>query len=199
MRSPQERRRSSASHWLRGDAPLTWAIGVEEDVEAPLRDHPRVEALHRARRGVARVGERLLLRLLPLAVDRLEAAAGQVHLARAPRAPPARPSPWSTRGIARMALAFGVTSSPRTPSPAGDRPDEPPALVVERHRQPVDLQLRGVGDLPLPHRPEDALLELPQLLLGVGVVEAQHRHPVGEARELLRGLARPRAGWGCRG
>jgi hypothetical protein len=56
---------------------------------------------------------------------------------------------------------------------------------VEGHRQPVYLQLRDVGDLPLPDHAEDALLELPQLLRRVGVVEAQHGRPVDDGRKRL--------------
>ena len=65
---------------------------------------------------------------------------------------------------------------------------QPPLLVVERHGEPVDLQLGDVGQLALADHPEDPLLELPELGLAVGVVEAEHRHAVAEARELLRRL-----------
>ncbi len=158
--------------------------GIEEDVEAALRDDARVEALHRAGRRVPRVGERLLLRLLPLAVDGLEAGPRQVDLAarlelrRHVRALQHERYRADRPRVGRHVVAPDAVS-------ARHRPGEAAAFVVQRHRQPVDLQLRGVGDLPLPHHPEDALLELPQLLRGVGVVEAPHRHPVHEARELL--------------
>jgi hypothetical protein len=66
---------------------------------------------------------------------------------------------------------------------------------VQRHRQAVDLELGGVDDLLLSHDAEDPLLELPELVLAVGVVEAEHRDPVGEGGELVRrGLPHPLGG-----
>ena len=72
---------------------------------------------------------------------------------------------------------------------------EPSLLVVQRHREAVDLQLRHVGDFANAHLAEDPRLELAQLFLAVGVVEAEHGHAVGEGRELLgRLLADPLRG-----
>src|SRR5262249_52541772 len=46
---------------------------------------------------------------------------------------------------------------------------------------------------------EDPLLELPKLVLAVRVVEAEHGHAVGEARELGRGLLPHALGRAVRG
>ena len=186
MRRPHARSRSSDCHWLASAAPAQVGDRVEEDLEPALLDHPRVEALHRARGGVARVGERLLLGRLALAVDLLEARARQIHLAPhlelvgcvSPQLQRDRPDRTRVRRHVVAADPVAARHGPRQPA----------LLVVERHRQPVDLELRGVGDLALADLAEDALLELAQLLFGVGVVEAQHRHPVLEARKLARRL-----------
>ncbi len=158
---------------------------VEEHVEAARGDDARVEVLHRPRRRIPRVRERLLALLLALEVDRVEARARQVHLAAclelvrdAVPEQDERDRP-DRAGVRRHVVAAHAVA-------AGHRPHEPAALVVEGHRQAVDLQLRGVGDLALaPEHAEDPLLELPQLVLAVSVVEREHRHAVDERRELV--------------
>ena len=170
---------------------------VEEDLEPAFPDDARVEALHAARGGVARVRERLLLGRLALRVDRQEAGAGQVHLAaRLERVGHVLPPELERDRADRARVRGDVVAAHAVAARHGTR--EPPLLVVERHREPVDLQLRDVGDLALPDRPEDALLELAQLFLGVRVVEAQHRDLVHEGRELGRGPL-PHALGGARG
>ena len=52
VRKPQERSRSSACHWLVELEPAQVGDPVQEHLEAPLLDDARVEALHRAGRGV---------------------------------------------------------------------------------------------------------------------------------------------------
>src|SRR5262249_41923099 len=55
--------------------------GMHEDIEAPFGDDARVEVLHGAGRGVARVGEDLLAAFFALAVDLLEPRPRQEYLA----------------------------------------------------------------------------------------------------------------------
>ena len=63
---------------------------------------------------------------------------------------------------------------------------EAAVLVGERDAEAVDLQLGDVrrrGASPSPAPLTHALVERAQLVLGVGVVEAEHRHEVLDGRE----------------
>ncbi len=122
---------------------------------------------------------------LALAVQGLEAAARQVDLAA--RLQLGRGLPLQhQRHRADGAHVGGHVVAPQAVA-ARHAAHQPAALVVQRHREAVDLELGHVGDLARPHQPEDALLELAQLVGRVGVVEAEHGHAVAEARELLGG------------
>ena len=80
---------------------------------------------------------------------------------------------------------FAVTSSPRTPSPRVAPRDQHAVLVGERDAQAVDLQLGDVGDRRVAEARalSHALVERAQLVLVVGVVEAEHRLQVLDGRE----------------
>ena len=71
---------------------------------------------------------------------------------------------------------------------AGDGPGELAVPVEDGDAQPVDLELGRVGDRPVGQELADAVFELPDLVLGVAVVDAQHRGPVDDGREALDGL-----------
>ena len=159
MRRPQERRRSRASPWLARRLARDAGDRVEEDVEAARGHHPGVEALHRARRRVPRVREGLLLRPLPLAVDGLEPRPRQVHLPSRLELARHVVAPEDERDRADRPRVRRDVVPAHAVAP-GHRPHELPALVVEGHREAVDLELGGVGDLLLPDHPEDPLLEL---------------------------------------
>ena len=161
--------------------------GVHVDEEAALGHHARVQALHRARGHVAWVGVRFLLALLALAVDRIEACPRQEDLA--PRLEPAG-YVWPVQGQRHRLDRAHVRRHVVAPDPvaAGHAPHETSLLIMEGHRQAVDLRLGHVVDGALADLAEDPLLELPQLLFVVGVVEAEHRHPVRPRRKRRRRL-----------
>ena len=154
--------------------------------QAALRDQGRVEIPHRACGRVARVGEQRLA-LRPRArgsCARTTRAAGRPR--REPRCGRAGPS-RSASGIARIVRTFAVTSSPRTPSPRVAPRTSRPVFVRQRDAQTVDFHFGDVRDgvsprpAPLRTRSSNAL----QLLLVVGVVEAEHRDDVLDRVESL--------------
>src|SRR6266545_6471 len=156
---------------------------IQEGVEPAPGHHLRVEGLHRAGGGVARVREDLLSGRLPLAIHGVEARAREVDLAAdfqlvrhvgAVKAQGDRPDRAHVRGD--IVAAYAVA--------AGDPAHQAALLVVQGHREPVDLELGHVVEGSLPHLAEDPPLELAQFLLGIGIVEAQHGHAVDELREL---------------
>ena len=129
--------------------------------------------------------------VLALAVHALERRARQVDLAAHFDARPSGP-PRSASGIARIVRTFAVTSSPRAAVAARRAAHQPAVLVGQRDAQAVDLHLGDVGDRrvaqagALPH----ALVERLQLVVVVGVVEAEHRDEVLDGLESLDRPAR---------
>ena len=139
-------------------------------MQPALGDRGRVLGPHRARGGVARVDQRLVrVRLVVrgerraqhhgLAAD-LDAAAGVDALRHA---------------VGQRADEHGHVVAGR-PVPAGDRPGEPPVLVDERQRQPVEL---GHHDHRLAREPVEERLDL----LGLGrLLQREHRPRVPDRR-----------------
>ena len=76
-----------------------------------------------------------------------------------------------------MTRTFEVTSSPRTPSPRVTPRVSTPSTYVSAMLRPSIFELGDVVDRRVPAACSlpDALVERPQLVLAVGVVEAQHR------------------------
>ncbi len=113
----------------------------------------------------------------------------------------------SASGIARIVRTFEVTSSPRDPLPRVAPRSNRPSFVGERDAEPVDLQLGDIrdGDIRrrilrrcrrtrgrLVRRAQPSLhplVERPQLVLVVRVVEAEHRHDVLDILEPFDGTA----------
>ena len=85
----------------------------------------------------------------------------------------------------RIVRTLAVTSSPRAPSPRVAPRISTPVDVGQRDAQAVDLQLGDVGHGGVAHARAlpDALVEGAQLVLVVGVVEAEHRRQVLDGRE----------------
>ena len=76
--------------------------------------------------------------------------------------------------------------------------DEPPALVGERARDAVDLQLADEA-APVPDAALDPGPPRVQLFDAERVVEREHRRPVLDRREQRRPARRPPAAWASRG
>ncbi len=124
---------------------------------------------------------------LAIPVDGVEARAGQEDLARAPRAL-REPGPGARVG---WLGSLGRWESRRRPAPR--RPASRPARGARSRSGGPGTGRRSSARpcrpcLARPTQPEDPRLELPQLVLTVGVVQAQHRRWVGEARKLGGGL-----------
>jgi hypothetical protein len=159
---------------------------IHEQVEPAPGGDLRVEALDGPRRRVARVGEGLQLALDAVAVHGLEPRAREEHLAAGLERGGRVAGQDERHGPDRPHVGRDVV--PAHAVAAGDPAHEAAVLVVQRHGQAVHLQLGHVLQLALAHHAEDAPLELAQLLLAVGVVEAEHGHPVHERGERLGGL-----------
>ena len=158
--------------------------GVEEDVEVPGGHLLRIEEADGARRRVPGIGEEGLAGLLAAAVDLAEGGEGQVDLA------------------ADLDLAFlgdderqradgldvGADVVAADAVAAGDGPGELAVPVEDGDAEPVDLELGRVGDRAVAQDLADAALELPDLVLVVAVVDAEHRRPVDDGGEALDGL-----------
>jgi hypothetical protein len=158
--------------------------GVEEDIEPPSGDLAGVEQADRAGRGVAGVGEERQSRFLALAVEFSKGGEGHVDF------PPGLDCPPVLDRQGQAADGAGVGGDVISPDavPAGHGPLEPAAPVEEGHAQAVDLELGHVRDLRPGQEFPGPLLEVPQILLAVAVVEAEHGAPVGDLDEALQRL-----------
>ena len=149
---------------------------VHERAHAALRHQRRIQVPHRARGGIAGVRELRLAGVLHLAVEPVERRAREVHLA-ADLDAIVRPASQRERDRADRAHVRGDLLTARAVA-ARRRAQQASAFVRERNAQAVDFQLGDVGDLLEPGALAHALVEGAQLLLGVRVVETEHRHHV---------------------
>ena len=87
-------------------------------------------------------------------------------------------------------LAFAVTSSPTSPSPAGGRRDKLTLDITQGEGQAVDLGLGGEGKRLIGQVEEatDPAHEIVDLLIREGVPQRQHRHRMPNFSEFFRGL-----------
>ena len=168
----------SNAHALRG------AERVHPQPQRPRGRHLRVLLPQRARGGVARVRERPLpaRRAAPRSA-RSNAFTGQVHLAADLDRRRADLRSAACGGTPRTVRTFAVMSSPVHAVAARGRPHETPALVRERARHPVDLQLarepRAVADA----RARRAASHASSSSKRERVVEREHRRAVRDRRE----------------
>jgi hypothetical protein len=163
--------------------------GISEKAQRPACGDRRIELPQRACRSVSRVGEHLAPGRGLLFVQRLEVGVREVDLAahldtlgHALAAQPVRDLA-DRHDVGRDVLAL-------LPVAARGGQREPPRLVGERDRQPVDLGLGHRLDLgirPKPQEPAHAGDEVGDLLLGEGVAKRQHRHGVAHLAERLDG------------
>ena len=151
------------------------APAVGEEAQRSRRRDARVLLAQRPGGGVARIGEDLASRrFLPL-VERLEVRLGHVHLA-ADLQHVGRTGD-ALRNVGDRPHIGGHVLADRS-VPARRREDQLAALVPQRAGQPVDLRLgrrrhEGIGGkVQEPPHPRD---ELAHLILGKGVLQAEHR------------------------
>ena len=170
------------------------APGIGEEAQRPRRADPGVELAQRSGRGIARVGEGPAAGLGLPRVQRREIGMAHVglaaHLEHLRRAAQLLGDVADRAGVRRHVLA-GLAVA------AGGGHHEPPALVAQRQRQPVDLRLGGEGERLVGAEVQEApdpFGELGDIAFGEGVLEAQHRPRVAHLGEALgRRGADPRA------
>ncbi len=158
--------------------------GVEEHAEIAGGHQPRIEEADGAGRGVAGIGEERLAGLLAVPVDGPEGGERQVDLA----ADLDLPSGLDDQRQRADGLDAGADVVAAVAVAAGDGPGELAVAVDDGDAQAVDLQLGRVGDGPAGQELADAVFELADLVLGVPVLDAQHRGPVADGRETFDGL-----------
>jgi hypothetical protein len=157
---------------------------VRPGAQRAARHLRRIEVAHGAGGRVARVGEGRFARVFALAVHPLERRARQVDLAAHLEAA-GRHVAERQRDRANRAHVGGDVFPAHAVAPRRAA-DEPAVLVRQGDAETVDLQLgdvrhRLVSARALAH----ALVEGPQLGLGVRVVEAEHRARVLDGGEAL--------------
>ena len=169
-----DRRRSSSTSWY------------EPGRELAAGRHRRVLLAQGAGAAVARVGVQREAQLLALGVDPRELRLGHVHLApglerRAPGGGPGSAAIVRRFGGDVLAGACRRLASPRR---------EPAALVAQRDREAVDLQLgdvgqvrRGLGCGGEAQATPDPGVERAQLVVAEGVRQGQHRPAVADLGE----------------
>ena len=153
---------------------------VEHDVQRALGDDARVELLERAGGGVARIGKQLLAGRLAFRVQLLEAGLGQVdfaaHFEQARAGFPESPPRSCRRGAVRDAAdgpQIGGDVVPGGAVAAGGAAGEDALLVAQVDGHAVDLGLDDPFERFARQEPLDAVDELAQLLLRIGVVQAE--------------------------
>jgi hypothetical protein len=173
--------------------PLDPAQPVHVDIQRAAGGDPRVKLAHRARGGVARVGEERQPLAGPVLVQLLEALAGQEHLA-ADLEPGREIAPKGERNapdgpqVLRDVLAAVAV-------PARGAGDKLAALVNQCDREAVHLQLGDKLEVRLVEQARDALVPGEQLVLGEDVAQAEQRlgvldHPEGLDRRRAHPLGR---------
>ena len=149
---------------------------IGERRQTAFRDESGIEIAHRAGGRVARVLEQGLAGVLPLAVHALERRARQIHFA-ADLEPAVGRAAELQRNRANRSDIRGHFFAAHAVA-AGRPAHEASGLVRQRDAQAVDLQLRDIRDVSLSEARASAhaFVEGAQLLVVVGVVEAEHRH-----------------------
>ena len=149
---------------------------IDVGAETPFCHLGGIQISHRARRGVSWIRERRVPALLALLVDPLERRARQVDLA-AYLQRPGRTVAQPQRDRLDHPHVRRDVFAPE-PVAARDPAPQPSLAIAQRDAQAVDLQLGDVGHarrpLDLVHRLPDALIERPHLVLGIGILEAEH-------------------------
>jgi len=163
---------------------LRVAQRVDEDVQAALCRDAGVLLAQRPGRGVSRVGEGFLPLGLQRPVQLLERLAAHEDLSPDLQDVQGCRLPAKAQGDRghRLQVLGDILAQP--PVAAGGAPNEPALLVQQGDAQAVHLGLADVGEGFAGEGPLQARLEFPDLLGGVGVVQAEHGHPVldrGEA------------------
>ena len=177
---PQERERVGVR---RRDLRRDELIG--ERAQPPLRHQFRIEIAQHAGGGVAGVGEQRFALGLALRVRPLERALGQIHLAA--HFEPRRGAAAEIERDRADGAHVVRHDFPGDAVAASGRPRQASLLVGERDAEAVDLQLGdvldGVGAERVAQTALHAIVERPQVLFRVRVVEAEHRLEVHRVLE----------------
>ena len=171
---------STVGRELRPADHLTELVGPER--QPPLGGHRRILLAQAAGGGIARVDERAFTGRFVFDVERLEHRRRHVHLA--PHLDDLRhvgtPEPLGYvldgAHVARDVLADPAIA-------AGRGLHEQPVLVAQAHRQAVDLELGHEARHDSVEPLHDPIGPGPQLVAVHRVVEAGHRHRVGDRRK----------------
>ena len=163
------------------------APGVGEEAQGPLGGDPGVQLAQGAGGGVAGVGVGAGSGGLGGGVQLGEGGVAQIDLAAHldHRRPAGAGQPLGNFPQGAQVLGDVL---PHPAVAAGGALDEDPVLVAQGGGQAVDLGLGGIGDGLVRQAQEPAHLgvELHRVVVGEGVVQGQHRRPMGHRRELLR-------------
>ena len=154
---------------------------VGEQVQAPLRHHRRIELADRAGGGVTRIRKTRLAQFFTLRIDPFEDSARQVSLATHFDfgGDFFRSIAQLKRNAANGAHVWRHVFAAKAVA-AGDAARKQPGVVVNRKRQPVYLKLGYIIRRFAAGEFATALIERPQFVNVVAVIERQHRTPVDE-------------------
>ena len=149
---------------------------IGKQVQPALRHHGRIELADRAGRGVARVRKARLAQLFALSVNPFENSARQIRLASnfdfaGDLLRLVAQLEWNAANCAHVRRHIFAAESVA----ARDAAREQAVLVVNRKRQPVNLQLGDVVRRFAASEFAATFVERPQLFNVVAVVERQHR------------------------
>ncbi len=180
---PLHRRQRRRVHWRAGHARRHELVGIRG--QPPPRHQPRIQVPHRPGRGVSRVLEQRLPFGFPLGVDPGEGRTRQVDFAADLDAARRRAAQRQGDGADRSDVGGDVFAAHAIA--ARGAADQLPGLVGQGNAEAVDLELGDVGHRRVAEAgafPE-ALVEGAEVVLVVGVVEAEH------LGEMLDGRKRP--------
>ena len=152
-----------------------------QNVEPALRCNFGVELAQRARRRVSGVGKERLSELFLRLVERFKAGARHIYLA---------PDDEPRRRVLQMqrngAHGLEVFRHIFADEPVASRraADKLAVYILECHREPIDFWLNTVRSLRLIF--SEALVKLPQLVIGKHVLQALERHLMTDLHKLRK-------------
>ena len=166
---------------------LDFALGVAEDLQGTLGHDPAVELLEGAGGGIAGVGELGFAAGHAVGVEggkpllaHEDLAARLEDLGRFRRV--------EAQGDAGDGADVGRDVVPLDPVAPGQGLDQHAALVAQGETDPVHLGLNDVVGLRAAQPAHDILVEVAEVLVVVGVVEAEHRHRMPPGDEFGQGF-----------
>ena len=156
--------------------------------------HLRVQLFERAGSAVARIGECLQALSRPPGVVCGERGARPIHLAAHLQHVGEVATPQDKRHTANGADVGGYVVAAQAVATGGSQ-YQPPALVANVQGYAVNFRIHQIVELPALQAATDAGVELPNLILVVGVVDAEHRQWMRNAGKTINGLAGDPLSW----